>query len=60
MQKEMKMKNRKIDEKSTKQVVIDKELHKMVKIEATKSDMTIRELVENALAEYLYVNNTEK
>jgi len=36
-------------EKDTKPVYIDKELHKDVKIEASKRGMSIRELVESFL-----------
>lgn len=51
-----KIMNRKIDEKTTMQVVIDKGLHRLLKIESAKTGKTIRELVEECLAEYLAID----
>lgn len=42
--------SRQIDRKTTKQVRIDFQLHRLVKIEAAKSGETIKSLVEYALA----------
>jgi len=58
----MKKKNRKIDTKTTKQVVIDVGLHKLLKIESANSGQSIRELVESALAEvydFVLLNKNE-
>ena len=46
-------KNRLIDKKTVKQVLVDAQLHKYLKIEAAKRSQTIRELVEEGLAEVL-------
>jgi len=46
---------RQIDQRNTKQVRIDSHLHRYVKIEAAKRRQTIRELVEEGLAEVLAV-----
>ena len=51
------IKNRLVDEKSTKQVLIDCQLHKEVKIEAAKRSTTIRALIEEGLAEVLACEN---
>lgn len=48
---------RQIDQRSTKQVRIDTGLHKHTKIEAAKRGVTIRELVEEGLAEVLATSN---
>lgn len=45
--------SRQSDKNNTKQVRIDNGWHKYVKVEAAKAGMTIRDLVEAALAEYL-------
>ena len=47
--------NRKIEQKQTKQVVIDVGLHRLLKIEAARTKRTIKELVEGCLAELLVV-----
>lgn len=47
------MKNRKIDNKLTKQIVIEIGLHRLVKMKAVKAGRSIRELVEECLVEYL-------
>jgi len=49
------MKNRKIETKTTKQVVIDKGLHQLLKIEASKAGKSIKEYLEGFLAELLEV-----
>ena len=45
--------NRKIEDKTTKQIVIDIGLHQLVKIKAAKARRTIRELVEDLIVEDL-------
>ena len=45
--------SRLVDKKTTKQVRIDSGLHKELKIEAAKRSTTIRDLVEEGLAEVL-------
>ena len=47
------MRNRKIDKKTTKQVVVDIGYHKLLKKEAAESGKTIRAVVEECLSEYL-------
>ncbi len=47
--------SRQVDNKYTKQVRIDSSLHRLLKIEAAKSNRTIKELVEEGLAEVLAV-----
>lgn len=54
------MQNRQIDKKLTKQVRIDSELHRLIKIKAAKSGETIKSLVEGALAELLSVNQASE
>ena len=49
------MKNRKIDQKKTKQVVIDAELHRRLKVKASAEKTSIKTLLEGALAELLEV-----
>lgn len=51
--------SRQIDKKKTKQVRIDKTLHKIVKIEATKQGGTIRELVERYIDEGLNLDEVD-
>ena len=53
------MTNRKIDKKTTMQVVIDKGLHRLLKIEAINAGMTIREFLEGHLADILEVKKHE-
>lgn len=50
-----KKENREIDQKKTKQVLIDTELHRLVKMKAADEKTTIRTLVEGALAELLAI-----
>lgn len=45
------MKNRQIDTKSTKQIRIDAGWHKLLRIEAAKGALTIKELVEGYFAD---------
>ncbi len=45
--------NRKIDSKSTKQVVIDIGLHQLLKIKAATSGMSIKTLLEGYIADIL-------
>ena len=51
------MNNRKIDEKTTKQVVIDAGLHRLLKTRATEAGKSIKELLEGYLAEVLEVKS---
>ena len=53
------MKNRKIEQKQTKQVVIDAGLHQLLKIEAAKARKTIKELLEGHLTEILEVKSDQ-
>ena len=50
---------RQIDNKNTKQVRIAKTLHKVVKIEATRQEGTIRELVERYIDEGLNMDRVD-
>ena len=58
------MKNRQIDNKSTKQIRIDAGLHQLLKIKAAKLRTSIKTLVEGCLAELLGIeeggDNDEK
>lgn len=54
--KSKKLHSQQVDNKASKQVRIDALLHKETKIEAAKQGVTIRELVEQGLAEVLAVN----
>lgn len=47
--------NRKIDQKTTKQVVIDIGYWEMLKVRATKAHMSIKEFLEGILAEVFAV-----
>lgn len=49
------MQNRQIDKKSTKQIRIDAGLHKLLKLRATEAETSIKELLEEFLAERLEV-----
>lgn len=49
------MKNRLIDRKTTKQVLIDAGMHKLLKIKATEAGTTIRAILEEFLMEVLEV-----
>ena len=53
------MENRKIEGKTTMQVVIDSGLHQLLKVKAAESSMTIKTLVEGCLAELLEVKNVK-
>ena len=48
--------SRQSDKKVTKQVRIDSGLHQLLKIEAAKSNRSIKELLEESLAEYLAID----
>jgi len=50
------MKNRKIDQKRTMQVVIDTGYHKLLKSKAAEHGMTIKEALEEILSGALSVN----
>lgn len=47
------MRSRQIDRKTTKQVRIDAGLHQLLKIKAAKSEMSIKTLLEEYIAEGL-------
>ena len=47
------MKSQQSDKNLTKQIRIDTELHRLLKIKAAESSMTIKELLEGYLAELL-------
>ncbi len=53
------MENRKIDQKTTKQLVIDAGLHQRLKMMAAERSMTIKTLVEGCLAELLVVKGED-
>ena len=48
-----------IDRRSTKQVRIDSEVHTILKIEATRAGISIRDYLEGVLAEYWDKENVE-
>lgn len=47
--------NKRVDQRTTKQVRIDEGLHNLLKIRAEAEKTTIRELIERCLAELLEV-----
>lgn len=49
------MQNRLVDKKRNKQVLIDTELHRLLKIKAAQDKTTIKALLEGVLAEMLSV-----
>lgn len=49
------MQNRLIDKKRVKQVLIDSELHRLLKIKAAQDKTTIKALLEGVLSEILSV-----
>jgi hypothetical protein len=51
--------SRQSDKKTTKQVRIDAGWHKLVKVEAAKAGRTIREVLEEALSQYLVIENEQ-
>jgi len=48
--------NRKIDKKTTKQVVIDEGLHRLLKKKAAEQGVTIKSILEDYLADILAVD----
>ena len=58
------MKNRQIDKKPTMQVRINSDLHRLLKIKAAKTNRSIKQIVEEQLAELLTadtgVNNNDE
>lgn len=50
------MQNRLVDKKRIKQVLIDTELHRLLKIKAAQEKTTIKALLEGVLAEVLSVD----
>lgn len=59
-EEENNMKNRKIDEKKTKQVVVDQGLHLLLKLEATRRSKTIKTLLEGYIADGLYKDKQDE
>ena len=53
------MNNRLIETKTTKQIVIDKGLHQLLKIEAARRGETIRQFVESYIYDGLERDNVE-
>ena len=51
------MKNRQVDKKLTKQVRIDAELHRLLKIKSSSAGISIKTLLEGYLADLLAVEN---
>jgi len=45
------MNNRQSDTKTTKQIRIDSGLHKLLKVKASKAEMTLRDFLEQCLNE---------
>lgn len=54
------MKSQQSDTKTTKQVRIDAGLHQLLKVKAATSSTTIKQLLEECLAEFLAVETKEK
>jgi len=52
--------NRGIDQKPTKQILVDREIHKLLKIRACQQGETIKSLVEDALGELLAIDGEGK
>lgn len=50
---------RQVDKKPTMQVRIDTGMHRLAKIMASKTGRTIKELVEEGLAEVLAIDNND-
>jgi predicted HicB family RNase H-like nuclease len=46
------MESRKIDTKLTKQVRIERELHKFLKLESAKAGISIKTLIEGLISDY--------
>lgn len=57
---EKKTNNREIDNKMTKQVIVDKGLHKLLKLESAESGRSIRKLVEAAIVEAIGEISSQK
>lgn len=53
------MKNPQSDKKTTKQVRFDAGLHRLLKIEAARRQMTVKSLIEECLTEILEVKGEE-
>ncbi len=53
------MRNREIEEKKTKQIVIDIGYHQMIRILAAKRSMTIKTLVEGLIADEVAKENMQ-
>ena len=51
--------SRQVDKKPTKQVRIDRELHRLLKIRAATEKTTIKSLIEGAIADILEVENAQ-
>lgn len=53
------MKNRQIDQKTTKQIRIDAGLHKILKTYAAQSGMSIKALLEDYLSDLLAIDRNK-
>lgn len=53
------MKSQQIDNKLTKQVRIDVGLHQLLKIKAARRSMSIKELLEGYIAEFITTEDKE-
>ncbi len=53
------MKNRQIDQKTTKQIRIDAGLHKILKTYAAESEMSIKALLEDYLSDLLAIDKNK-
>ncbi len=49
------MNSRQVEGKHRKDIYIDSELHRLLKIEASRAQMTIRDLLEGYIAEILNI-----
>ena len=54
------MQNRLIDKNKVKQVLVEAELHKLLKVKAATSGMSIKTLLEGCLADLLAVKEEKK
>ena len=58
--KNKKLQKRQIDKKTTKQVRIDAGLHRLLKVKAAESEMSVKDLLEDYLADVLAVEPVKK
>ncbi len=54
------MRNRQIDTNKTKQIRIDSELHRLLKIKATTAGISIKDFLEGYLADLLALEEKKK